>query len=147
MPELASIVEKVAHLKEHRRVGCSYGAIRTGAISPAWCFFRDRYTTVRKQMEDILVGALGGASIEYTARYRVCARAAPVRGRMPIGEALGMVDVRSIERELTLATRSWDDEFADLLVGLDDADQLATLAGALPGAIRRITPHNRRSRI
>ena len=79
------------------------------------------------------MGALGGASIEYTARVTesVLARLHFVV-RMPIGEALGDVDVRSIERELTLATRSWDDEFADLLVGLDDADRLATLAGALP---------------
>ena len=53
---------------------------------------------------------------------------------MPIGEALSEVDVRSLERELTLATRSWDDEFADLVVGLDNADRLATLAGGCPRA-------------
>ena len=52
--------------------------------------------------------------------------------RMPIGEALSEVDVRSLERELTLATRSWDDELADLLVDLDNADRLTTLAGGLP---------------
>ena len=52
--------------------------------------------------------------------------------RMPVGEAMGEVDVRSLERELTLATRSWDDEFADLIVGIDDADRLATLVGGLP---------------
>ena len=48
---------------------------------------------------------------------------------MPVGKAMGEVDVRSLERELTLATRSWDDEFADLIVGMDDADQLAALVG------------------
>ena len=37
--------------------------------------------------------------------------------RMPVGEAMRRVDVRALERELTLATRSWDDEFADLIVG------------------------------
>ena len=31
-----------------------------------------------------------------------------------------------------MATRSWDDEFADLIVGMDDADRLASLVGGLP---------------
>src|SRR3712207_6997543 len=29
--------------------------------------------------------------------------------RMPLGEAMGEVDVRALERELTAATRSWTD--------------------------------------
>ena len=33
---------------------------------------------------------------------------------------------------MTLATRSWDDELADLLVDVDNADRLATLAAGLP---------------
>src|SRR5512133_1414209 len=83
-------------------------------------------------MEDILLRGLGGASIEYTARVTesVLARLHFVV-RMPVGEAMD-VDVRSLERELTLATRSWDDEFADLIVDMDGAARLAALVGALP---------------
>ena len=79
------------------------------------------------------MSALGGSSIEYTARVTesVLARLHFVV-RMPVGAALGEIDVRSLERELTLATRSWDDEFADLMVGIDDADRLAALVAALP---------------
>jgi glutamate dehydrogenase len=84
-------------------------------------------------MEENLLRALGGTSIEYTARVTesVLARLHFVV-RMPVGEAMGEVDVRSLERELTLATRSWDDEFADLVIDLDNADRLATLARVLP---------------
>ena len=135
VPELAAIVEKVAHLKEHRQVRMFVRRDPYGRYLSCLVYLpRDRYTTsVRRRMEEILLGALGGVSIEYTARVTesVLARLHFVV-RMPIGEALGEVDVRSLERELTLATRSWDDEFADVLVGLDDADRLATLAGGLP---------------
>ena len=51
---------------------------------------------------------------------------------MPVGVTLGEIDVRALERELTLATRSWDDEFADLTVGIDHADGLVALVAALP---------------
>ena len=94
---------------------------------------RDRYTTaVRRRMEEILIRALGGASVEYTARVTesVLARLHLVV-RMPVGKAMGEVDVLA-GAELTSATRSWDDEFADLIVGMDDADQLASLVGGLP---------------
>ena len=37
-----------------------------------------------------------------------------------------------LEKELTLATRSWNDEFADMIADADQSDQLATLVGALP---------------
>ena len=84
-------------------------------------------------MEDILLRRLGGASIDYTARVTesVLARLHFVL-RMPVGEAMGEVDVRALEKELTLATRSWNDEFADMIADADQSDELATLVGALP---------------
>ncbi len=77
---------------------------------------RDRYTTaVRKRMQDILLRRLGGASIDYTARVTesVLARLHFVV-RMPVGRGDGRASTYApLERELTLATRSWNDEFAD----------------------------------
>jgi glutamate dehydrogenase len=135
LPELAATVEKVAHLKERRQVRMFVRCDPYGRYLSCLIYLpRDRYTTtVRKRMEEILVRALGGISVEYTARVTesVLARLHLVV-RMPVGNAVGEVDVRSLERELTLATRSWDDEFADVIVGLDNADLLASLTGALP---------------
>ncbi len=139
--ELAPVVEKVAHLKERRQVRMFVRREPYGRYLSCLVYLpRDRYTTaVRKRMEELLLTRLGGASIDYTARVSesVLARLHFVV-RMPMGESLGEVDVRPLERELTLATRSWDDEFADVLASwptpLDDTtpDELSTLVGALP---------------
>ena len=133
--DLAATVEKLAHLKERRQVRLF---VRRDAydryLSCLVYLPRDRYTTtVRQRMEEILVSRLGAASVDYTARVSesVLARLHFVV-RMPLGEAMGEVDVRGLERELTLATRSWTDEFADLIAGVDDPERLATLVGGLP---------------
>ncbi len=139
--ELAPVVEKVAHLKERRQVRMFVRREPYGRYLSCLVYLpRDRYTTaVRKRMEELLLNRLGGASIDYTPRVSesVLARLHFVV-RMPVGESLGEVDVRPLERELTLATRSWDDEFADVLASwptpLDGTtpDELSTLVGALP---------------
>src|SRR5215216_5403638 len=139
--ELAPVVEKVAHLKERRQVRMFVRREPYGRYLSCLVYLpRDRYTTaVRKRMEKLLLDRLGGASIDYTARVSesVLARLHFVV-RMPVGESLGEVDVRRLERELTLATRSWDDEFADALASLPTPfdgttpDELSTLVGALP---------------
>jgi glutamate dehydrogenase len=135
VPELASIVEKVAHLKERRQVRMFVRRDPYGRYLSCLIYLpRDRYTTaVRRRMEEVLMSALGGASVDYTARVTesVLARLHLVV-RMPVDKSMGEIDVRSLERELTLTTRSWDDDFADLVAGMDDADQLAALAGGLP---------------
>jgi glutamate dehydrogenase len=135
LPELAAIVEKVAHLKERRQVRMFVRRDPYGRYLSCLIYLpRDRYTTsVRRRMEKILMGALGGASIDYTVRVTesVLARVHLVV-RMPVGKTMGELDVNSLERELTLSTRTWDDDFAELLVGTDHADRLAALAVALP---------------
>jgi len=135
LAELAAVVEKVAHLKERRQVRMFVRRDPYGRYLSCLIYLpRDRYTTsVRRRMENLLMSALGGSSIEYTARVTesVLARLHFVV-RMPVGATLGEIDVRALERELTLATRSWDDEFADLIVGVDHADGLVALAAALP---------------
>ena len=142
--ELASVVEKVAHLKERRQVRLFVRRDPYGRYLSCLVYLpRDRYTTaVRNRMQDILLRRLGGASIDYTARVTesVLARLHFVV-RMPVGEAMGEVDVRALERELTLATRSWNDEFADTVAGAENPDELATLVGVaargLQGGLHR----------
>jgi glutamate dehydrogenase len=140
--ELFPIVEKAAHLKERRQVRLFVRRDPYGRYVSCLVFLpRDRYTTaVRKRMQDILLSTLGGASVDYTARVTesVLARLHFVV-RMPPGQAIGAIDVRTVERDLTLATRSWDDEYADLVgsaeerpPGAADAAQLANLVAALP---------------
>ena len=120
--ELAAVVEKVAHLKERRQVRMFVRRDPYGRYLSCLVYLpRDRYTTaVRQRMEEILLRQLGGASIDYTARVSesVLARLHFVV-RMPVGEAMGEVDVRGLEKELTLATRSWNDEFADMIADTD----------------------------
>ena len=133
--ELAPAVEKVAHLKERRQVRLFVRRDAYGRYLSCLVYLpRDRYTTaVRKQMQDILLDRVGGSTIDFTARVTesVLARLHFVVA-MPVGETVGDVDVRALERELTLATRSWNDGFAELLSGVPDPDVLATMMGSLP---------------
>ncbi|WP_375426734.1 NAD-glutamate dehydrogenase [uncultured Friedmanniella sp.] len=133
--ELAVTVEKIAHLKERRQVRMFVRADPYGRYLSCLVYLpRDRYTTaVRRRMEDLLLRRLGGATTDYTARVTesVLARLHVVT-RMPLGRPLGAVDVGQLERELTATTRSWDDEFADLLASSDAAERLSAMAGALP---------------
>ena len=80
------------------RSGCSSAATRTVATCPAWSICPGTATPPPsgKRMEDILLRRLGGASIDYTARVTesVLARLHFVV-RMPVGEAMGEVDVRA----------------------------------------------------
>ncbi len=133
--ELAPTVEKVAHLKERRQVRLFVRREPYGRYLSCLVFLpRDRYTTaVRNRMEEILLRQLGGASIDYTARVSesVLARLHFVV-RMPVGESMGTIDVRALERELTQATRSWNDEFAEILTSSEHPETLGILVGGLP---------------
>ena len=135
LDELASTVEKIAHLKERRQVRMFVRPDPYGRYLSCLVFLpRDRYTTaVRRRMEDLLLRRLGGSSVDYTARVTesVLARLHFVL-RMPVGQPLGEIDVRGLEKELTLATRSWDDAFADLVGSSEQAERLSLLASALP---------------
>ncbi|MCW2812167.1 MAG: gdh, partial [Friedmanniella sp.] len=135
LPELSGIVEKVAHLKERRQVRLFVRRDPYGRYLSCLIFLpRDRYTTaVRNRMEEVLMRTLGGGSIDYSARVTesVLARLHFVV-RMPTGQKVGEVDVRQLERELTLATRSWEDEFADRVAAEPDLGRLAALVGSLP---------------
>ena len=133
--ELAPAVEKVAHLKERRQVRLFVRRDAYGRYLSCLVYLpRDRYTTaVRNKMQDILLDRVGGSTIDFTARVTesVLARLHFVVA-MPEGATVGEVDVRALERELTLATRSWNDGFAELLSGAENPDVLATMMGSLP---------------
>lgn len=133
--ELYQTVEKVAHLKERRQVRLFVRRDPYGRYVSFLVYLpRDRYTTaVRSRMQQTLLHTFDGDSIDYTARVSesVLARLHFVM-RMRVGTTVGEIDVRSLERELTAATRSWNDEFADLLVGGQGQPALSTLVGALP---------------
>ncbi|MFL6028161.1 MAG: NAD-glutamate dehydrogenase domain-containing protein, partial [Friedmanniella sp.] len=137
--ELAATVEKIAHLKERRQVRMFVRPDPYGRYLSCLVFLpRDRYTTtVRRRMENLLLNRLGGATIEYTARVTesVLARLHFVV-RMPLGDPLGDLDIRALERELTLTTRSWDDDLADRLTEQGQDERLAELGGALPEAYK-----------
>jgi len=139
LPELAETVERIAHLKERRQVRMFVRADPYGRFVSCLVYLpRDRYTgTVRRKMEQVLLDRLGGASIDDSARVTdaVLARLHVVV-RMPAGHPPVTldegIDLRALERDLTAATRTWDDEFADLLGGTRAADRLGALLRALP---------------
>ncbi|GII75350.1 NAD-glutamate dehydrogenase [Sphaerisporangium rufum] len=118
--ELAPIVLGVLRLRERKRVRLflrrdDYGR----SISCLVYLPRDRYTTdVRIRMQQILLEALGGVSLDYStmigesplARLHVVIRGE--RGR-PL--AVPGVDLEELEARLAETTRSWEDDLADAI--------------------------------
>ena len=101
---------------------------------------RDRYTTqVRLRIEKLLVDALGGVSVDYTARVSesVLARLHFVI-HVPLGQGLPDIDLHDLEARVASATRSWQDEFTSMLASrVGDAAAsplLRTYAHAFPEA-------------
>ncbi|QDP96415.1 NAD-glutamate dehydrogenase [Microlunatus elymi] len=133
--ELAPTIERISRLKERRQVRVFARRDPYGRFLSCLVYFpRDRYTTeVRVRMERVLMDELGGSSVSYTTRVSesVLARLHFVV-RMPDGKALQDFDVQQLESRLTAATRSWDDDLADLVAGAPDADQLTRAARNLP---------------
>ncbi len=107
---------------------------------------RDRYTTqVRLRLQDILLAAFGGTTIDYTAMVSesVLARLhVVVRGER--GQELSEVDPDELEARLAAATRSWADDLADAVVeqcGEERAAELLRRYGeAFPEAYKEDFP-------
>ncbi|MEV0382183.1 NAD-glutamate dehydrogenase [Nonomuraea sp. NPDC050643] len=80
---------------------------------------RDRYTTkVRLKMQEVLIKALGGASLDYSAMIgeSVLARLhVVVRGARGKQLPPPSVDVEELEARLAAITRSWEDDLAAAL--------------------------------
>jgi glutamate dehydrogenase len=101
-------------------------------------------------MEEILLDAFNGVSIDYTALVSesVLARLHFVV-RVDPKDAVPDVDPAEIEGRLVRATRSWDDDFADALAascGPTEKTKLAAIyADAFPRRTRRTSPPPRPS--
>jgi len=116
--ELLPVVMAVLHLRERRQTRLFLRRDTYGRFYSALVYLpRDRYTTaVRLRLQDILVEALGGDSVEYTARSTesVLARLHFVI-RAPKSAGLSTVDADALQERLERAARSWGDDLADAL--------------------------------
>ncbi|GAA3117708.1 NAD-glutamate dehydrogenase [Planomonospora alba] len=98
---------------------------------------RDRYTTkIRIRMQEILLKALGGSSLDYSAMIGESALArlhVVVRGERGRRMGTDAVDMGELEAVLAAATRSWEDELAAAITELSptqDAPRLVRRYGA-----------------
>ncbi len=145
--DMTAIATAVMHLQERRQLRLFVRPDDYGRFVSCLVFLpRDRFNTdVRMRMQDILLRATGGASVDYTARVSesVLARLHFVI-RMAPGQELPEVDVAELEDTLAAATRRWSDDFADALaqlVGEEEAARLMRRYGkAFPEAYKEDFP-------
>jgi glutamate dehydrogenase len=92
---------------------------------------RDRYTTkVRLKMEEVLLKALGGRSLDYSAMIgeSVLARLhVVVRGERGTPLPRPSVDVEELEARLAAITRSWEDDLATALGEMTSEEEAPAL--------------------
>ena len=116
--DLYSIAIGILHLQERRQVRLFVRHDTYGRFVSCLVFLpRERYTTaVRLRIQDILVKAVEGTSVDYTtsvsesvlARLHIVVRTDPTK--------LHDLDLDDLEKRLAAATRSWVDELTDALV-------------------------------
>ena len=139
--ELYDTAMGVLYLQERRRLRLFMRRDVYGRFVSCLVYLpRERYDTqVRLKMRAILLEALGGSSIDDTFRVAesVLARVhfvVRVDGRSPV-----QVDRDELEGRLLLATRTWEDDFADALAarfGDLDVAIAARYADAFPEAYK-----------
>ncbi len=116
--DLLKVAESVLRLQERRRTKLYLRADDYGRFMSFLVYLpRDRYTTaVRLRIEELLRQAVGGSSVDYTARVTesVLARLHYVI-HVPVGQGLPTIDQRDLEARVAQATRSWDDLFSSEL--------------------------------
>ncbi|MEV4161332.1 NAD-glutamate dehydrogenase [Nonomuraea dietziae] len=115
--ELVPIALGVLRLRERKKVKLFLRRDDYGRYISCLVYLpRDRYTTkVRLKMQDILLKALGGSSLDYSAMIGESSLArlhVVVRGER--GKPLPQhgVDVDELEARLAAITRSWEDDLA-----------------------------------
>ena len=125
--ELLPTVLAVMNLQERRQLRLFLRTDPYGRYVSALVYMpRDRFTTsVRLQIQAILMRAFGGSSIDFSLRHSesVLTRIHFVV-RLEPGAEVPDVDLAALEAELATASASWSDEFAAALdeeVGEEDA--------------------------
>ena len=121
--ELNDTIQRIAQFKGRRQVRLFVRKGRYGRFLSCLVFLpRERFNTeVRLKIQQILMEALGGESLEYqtSVTESVLARLYYVIKRpdgSPLHEA---VDVPALQARIAEATRSWDDEFDEAARGLN----------------------------
>ncbi len=114
--ELAPIVAGVAALRERRQTRVFLRRARYGRFATALVYLpRDRYNTAsRLRIQDVLLDRLGGVEVEFTTLVSesVLTRLFFVVRLGP--DAPADPDAELLAAEVATATRSWEDDFADL---------------------------------
>ena len=115
---LLHIATGILHLQERRQVRLF---VRRDAyarfVSCLVYLPRERYTTAnRLKVQRILMDAFGGTSVDHTFKMSESVLARLHLVVRTDERFMGEIDVPELERQLTVATRSWNDELADALL-------------------------------
>ena len=117
--ELTAMAEQVLNLKERRATRLFVRRDQYERFISCLVYLpRDRYnTSVRLAIQKVLTDAVGGASVDHTARVTesVLARLHIVV-RMPRGQSVPEFDVDAVEAQIAEAVKSWDDHLSQALV-------------------------------
>ncbi|GAA1263791.1 NAD-glutamate dehydrogenase [Sphaerisporangium rubeum] len=141
--DLVPVVTGVLRLRERKRVRLFLSRDDYGRYISCLIYLpRDRYTTdVRVRVQDILLLALGGTSLDYStmigesplARLHVT-----IRGERGKPLSIEGVDVEELESRVAATTRSWEDDLATAIAdAMPDAATVARrYAAAFPEAYK-----------
>lgn len=132
---LAQIAKSVLHLQERRqtKLYVRYDPYERFVSSLVY-FPRDRYTTaLRLRLEAILRDAFGGIHVDYMARVSesVLARLHYVI-HVPSGAEILRPELAELEARLTIATRTWMDEYQSLILGSGNSELIPIYVDAFP---------------
>ena len=136
LPELYETAIGVLHLQERRRLRLFMRRDVYGRFVSCLVYLpRERYSTqVRLRMQDILLEALGGTSIDDTLRVAESVLARVHFVVRTNKDSTADVDRDDLERRLVAATRTWDDDFAEAMQARFGPDVDAALTDRYVGA-------------
>ena len=141
---LAHVGVGVLHLPERRTARLFLRQDDFGRFMSCLVYIpRDRYNTgVRLRIQQLLMDAFNGTSIEYTTRVSESSLARlHFVVRVPLGTEIPEVDEAALEKSIVDATRTWAEEFSEAVDAAFPADDearaaVAAYANALPEAYK-----------
>ncbi|MFI6320345.1 NAD-glutamate dehydrogenase [Nonomuraea sp. NPDC050556] len=130
--ELLPIALGVLRLRERKQVKLFLRRDDYGRFISCLVYLpRDRYTTkVRLKMQELLIKALGGTTLDYSAMIGESALArlhVVVRGERGRPLPPPSVDVEELESRLAAVTRSWEDDLATAIAEMTSEDEAPAL--------------------